>query len=224
MVDKSTDHGNQFINFLQYHWEFLNFNNIEYSWKIVRARKLERTRQHQFISIFRSPPISVPESFISYGYRKKFFRAILVYTKFFLQRRQSTQYVHELHWAVWNLLVQFLSNGTYLFFYELFRTHGFRRLKIHDKGSGSPVCFVEYQVHSLLAVFVLHRYLNLTEHFLIYSRVHCTVQRKFRSSDAQAHTNNPKSFEFVVVEINNQQGHPTGNFQKTDLKTTTKHE
>lgn len=29
---------------------------------------------------------------------------------------------------------------------EIFaRTNGFRRLKIHDKGSGSPVCFVEYQ-------------------------------------------------------------------------------
>ena len=47
--------------------------------------------------------------------------------------------------------------GTYLFFNYLFRTHGFRRLKIHDKGSGSPVCFVEYQVHSLLAFFLLHR-------------------------------------------------------------------
>lgn len=39
---------------------------------------------------------------------------------------------------------------------EIFaRTHGFRRLKIHDKGSGSPVCFVEYQ-DIQTAVFAKH--------------------------------------------------------------------
>ena len=63
MVDKSTDHGNEFINVLQLHRQFLKFNNTEFSRKIARARKPEKTRHRQFISIFCTPPIGAPESF-----------------------------------------------------------------------------------------------------------------------------------------------------------------
>lgn len=138
------------------------YNSIDSFWSSItlnflrKSHARENLRKHSTISSF---PFSVLHQLARQNHSvnvtvKKFFRAI----SFFLQRRQDTQYVHELHWAIRILLLWHL----YLFFNYLFRTNGFRRLKIHDKGSGSPVCFVEYQVHSLPAFFLLHRHQPLS--------------------------------------------------------------
>ena len=139
------------------------YNSIDSFWSSItlnflrKSHARENLRKHSTISSF---PFSVLHQLARQNHSvnvtvKRFFRAI---SFFFLQRRQDTQYVHELHWAIRILLLWHL----YLFFNYLFRTNGFRRLKIHDKGSGSPVCFVEYQVHSLPAFFLLHRHQPLS--------------------------------------------------------------
>ena len=134
------------------------YNSIDSFWSSItlnflgKSHARENLRKHGTISLF---PFSVLHQLARQNHSvnvtvKKFFRAI---SFFYREGRVHSMFMNSIEpleiLLLWHL---------YLFFNYLFRTNGFRRLKIHDKGSGGPVCFVEYQVHSLPAFFLLHRH------------------------------------------------------------------